>query len=88
MSPWPTYTLRYLLLVVFWWALALGLTREYLTAIFNSDEYRQTCFLLSAVAWGGAYGGLALRMRFGLVTGVIVAAALKTFLIWSASHDY
>jgi uncharacterized membrane protein len=87
MKRWPTFTLRYLLLVVLWWALALGLTREYLT----SDEdynYRVRCFLLSAVAWGGAYGGLALKMRFGLCAGLTAAAALLCFLIWAEAHDF
>jgi len=82
---WPKYSLRYLLMVVFWWALAMGLTREYLTSGGNY-EYRVRCLLFSAVAWGGAYGGLALKMQFGLISGLIIAIALNGLLIWMASQ--
>ena len=81
MASRPKYSLRYLLLVVFWWALALGLTREYLIT-HRTYEYKSWFLLFSAVAWGGAYGGLFLKMRFGLVAGVLIAAALNAYLIW------
>jgi len=73
------YSLQYLLLVIFWWALALGLTREHLVASPYS-EYNLACFLLSAIAWGGAYGGLCLRMRFGLIAGAIIMLVLGCYL--------
>jgi hypothetical protein len=87
MPRWPRFSLRYLLAVVFWWALALGLTREYLVSD-KSYEHRVACYLSSAVAWGGAYGGVALRMRFGLIAGFFVAVAIGSFLFWTASHYY
>jgi hypothetical protein len=78
---WPTYSLRYLLLVVFRWALALGLSREVFNSL-GSYEYRSRCLILSAVAWGGAYGGIALRMRFGLLAGTVIGLAVSGLLIW------
>ena len=83
----PRYSLRYLLLVVFCWALALGLTREYLLS-GESYEYRSRCLILSAVAWGGAYGGLVLRMRFGLIAGVVIGAAINGFLLLTTYNYY
>jgi hypothetical protein len=72
------YSLRYLMLVVFWWALALSLTRESLVAAGTHGG--TLCYLLSAIAWGGAYGGICLRMRFGLIAGFVVMLALGCYL--------
>jgi hypothetical protein len=46
----PQFTLKYLLLVVFWWALALAMMREVM--VYGGDENRgRNCFLSSPIAW-------------------------------------
>ena len=74
----PQFTLKYLLLVVFWWALALAMMRGVM--VYGGDEMRGLiCFLSSPIAMGGAYGGLVLKMRFGLSAGSMISALLLVF---------
>ena len=79
------YTARYMLLVAFWWALASGLTQTCL--LTAGTDQSVICYLLSAIAWGGAYGGLFLRMQFGLIAGFVAMLVLSCYL-WSATWQY
>jgi hypothetical protein len=88
MKRWPQFSLGYLLLVVSCWALALSLTREYVEASHRGDEHALACFLLALPAWGMAYGGACVRLRFGLIAGVLAAVGATLFLIWSSGHNF
>lgn len=87
MKRWPQFSLAYLPLVLSCWALALSLTREYLEASRHGDEHALACFLLSLPAWGMAYGGACLRLRFGLIAGLVAAAGAGLFLAWSSGQN-
>jgi hypothetical protein len=71
-SPSPLrFTLRYLLLLIFWWGAALALVRNILSPYGPLDE-KFLCYTFLPLALGPAYGGLVLRMRFGFFAGVAI----------------
>src|SRR5262245_7755290 len=78
----PTFTLRYLMLLIFWWALALAMIREILPIGYSSlpSDAGGLCYLLLPMALGPAYGGLVLRMRFGFYAGLSMTAMMLAWL--------
>jgi hypothetical protein len=83
MQRWPQFTIRYLLALVFWWALALGLIREIVDfSPRSSDERALVCFLVLPITLGPAYGGLLLKIRFGLFAGLILCGANIALLFY------
>jgi hypothetical protein len=89
MTRWPQFSLSYLLVLTFWWAVSLGLIREIVDfSPRSSDERAFICFLLLPLALGPAYGGLVLKMRFGLFAGLIIAAASFTYFYQNRFFEF
>lgn len=72
----PRYSLNYLMLLVFWWAISFGLIRliVYPTTRLELNHVPEACLFLLPPPIGAAFGGLLLRMRFGFTVGVCIAA--------------
>jgi hypothetical protein len=70
----PTFSLRYLMLLILCWAIVFALIRELSNQNRNPD-YRFLCWMLLPLAIGPAYGGSVLKMRFGLRAGVWIFLA-------------
>lgn len=67
------FTLRYMLAVVFLWAVALAALRQYLVSLRTSNEF-DVWFVLTAITFCPAVGGLFLNMRLGFILAGILTA--------------
>jgi hypothetical protein len=66
------FSIGYLLLLILWWALALGFTRQYIyVALLTEWKKADPWLALSALCWGPAIGGLFLKMKAEIAGGVI-----------------
>ena len=80
----PQFSLGYMLLEIFWIALALGLTRAFFSL---DDEYWVLHTLLmpaAIIVWGTAIGGLVRKMRKGALFAaavIVVFALILTFCL-------
>jgi hypothetical protein len=83
MKRWPTFTLRYLLVLVFWWAVAFALIREVVDP-YGPPESKRFFYLFLPLALGPAYGGLVLKMRFGFIAGFWIWLLLVLFFLQGA----
>lgn len=77
-SKWQ-FSLAYLFLTIFWFALALALTRWLFTVSDDWWVLRTILFPAGAISWGAALGGLVGRMRQG---ALFAGAALLLLVIW------
>lgn len=70
------FSLRYLMLLVFWWAVSFGLIRQivYPTTSLGLNHVPEACLFLLPPPIGAALGGSTLRMRLGFFAGVCIAA--------------
>src|SRR5262249_572116 len=75
---WPTFSLGYLLLLVFWWSVVFALVREiaFYHPVVRYQFSAGLCYLFLPLALGPAFGGLVLRMRFGFYAGLCICAAM------------
>ena len=73
MASQKQFTIRYMLAVVFLWAVALASLRQYLVSLRTSNEF-DIWFVLSGVTLCPAVGGLFLNMRLGFILAGIIAA--------------
>ena len=80
----PTFTLRYLLLLLFCWAMALAILRQILPDSngFARSDYRGFYYLLLPIALGPAYGGLVLKMTFGFYAGLTISGMMFFVVFW------
>jgi hypothetical protein len=78
----PQFSIAYLMLVVFWWSLALAMGGALVQIINASDDESLLGYVLvlsTPPAAGAACGGLMLKMRFGFIVGCVISA---TLLLW------
>lgn len=76
------FSLTYLLFLVFAWALALGLTRQYWLLVRGGESYPLVWIILAGLACCVAIGGTFLKMRFGLRLAVRMALPMVGCLLW------
>ena len=82
MKRWPQFTLRYLLLLFFWWSVVLAMGREVVTYSYNQHPLTKfLCTMFLPLALGPAYGGLVLRMRFGFYAGAVICGLMWLYFV-------
>jgi len=90
----PQFSIAYLMLLVFWWSLALAMTGELIrevhaidvTNVDPRDEHWLivALFLLTPIPAGTAGGGLMLKMRLGFILGCVISASLSLYVFYMA----
>jgi hypothetical protein len=85
MRRWPQFTLRYLLALMFWWALTFAMFFEVERGIHPSHPLLQCNYiLLFPIPLCSAIGSLVAKMRLGFVAGSLASGVMLILLIW---HD-
>jgi hypothetical protein len=87
-------SIAYLMLVVFWWSIALAMTGGVIRAInaidvLNVDQRDEhwpilALFLLTPIPACTAVGGLMLKMRLGFIVGCVISASLWLYVFYMA----
>ena len=80
----PQFSLGYMLLEIFWIALALGLTRLFYSIDNQHRQLRLLLLPLALIVWGTAIGGLAGKMLKGALFAaavIVVLALILTFFL-------
>jgi hypothetical protein len=76
------FSLRYLLLLVFCWALALALTRHYWLLVKDREHFPIFWITAAGLAWCVAIAATFFNLRFGLRLAVRIAFPMVACLLW------